>query len=687
MKNIITPIIISALILSSCSEEKRLVRKAANAIDQSDYDKALSYYDQALARDSNSFRANAGKGIVLSEFMGRYDKAIPYLEKALKKSPEETSVKINSDLGKSYHYVGNYPRALYHYGKITADNKEDNPYYDALLSKRIADCKFAMEHPQVAPPEEQYAKNVGTAINSDFPEYGPVYTNSTMIFTAKRKDTPKEKKNNIDGRYFESMYISSYTDGNFSTPRRYTIPDLGENSSFHSGNESAVSVLEDGKTLYLFKGGELYAADLTNPTKEPDKLSGKANFLDFHPYACVTNDGKTMFLVSESVNNGGGTDIYQSFKKEDGSWSRPMLLPFNINTEYNEDAPYMSEDGTLFFASNGLPGYGGYDIYKTRYVNGEWTTPVNIGQPINTPADEIYFTLNPGSSNGYYASNRMGGYGDMDIYGVHYVSMDMPECTTTDTLFATNESPANEPLAYKFSAGIPEQYKGQVRSVTWKINDVTIAETGEQINYVFDETGTYKVSAKAIILCDDCPALIAVCSEKEINTGLPTFVSTQTEKPDATSVPKVEYTSPVAVGELNNSQLISLGWNTNPCYFDYDESALREESKELLNQNIRVLKANRDLSLVINGYADARGTDGYNKDLSAQRIYSVRQYLVQNGISAGRITAITAYGESRITNGCVDDVECTEEQHQENRKVDFKVSNNRVLYTRVSFRD
>lgn len=129
-KVIYIPIVLYTLLIVSCSEEKKLIRKASNLVDVYDYDKAISYYDQVLAKDSNNFYANAGKGVVLSEYMGKYDKAIPYLEKANKKSAGKTSMKINNDLGKSYHYIGNYPRALYFYGKATSQNKEDHPDYD-----------------------------------------------------------------------------------------------------------------------------------------------------------------------------------------------------------------------------------------------------------------------------------------------------------------------------------------------------------------------------------------------------------------------------------------------------------------------------------------------------------------------------------------------------------------------------
>lgn len=676
MKTIYISILFFALLFVSCSEEKRLIRKAANAIDQSDYKKAISYYDQILAKDSASFRANAGKGIVLSEFVGDHKDAIPYLEKALAKSPEEVSVKINGDLGKSYHHIGNYSRAIKHYSKITSENTEDSPYYDQLLNKRIADCRFAMEHTKVASPEEQWVKNVGTTINSEYPEYGPVNLgNGTFIFTSKRKDTPKEKKNGLDGRYFESMYIANYSNGKFSEPRRYTIPDKGLESDFYKGNESAVTASPDGKSLFIYKAGELYKADLSHPENDPEKLSSKINFLDFQTYAFITPDERQMFLVAESERNGGGSDIYQSFKKEDGTWSKPFLLPFNINTDYNEDSPFMTEDGTLFFASNGLPGYGGYDIYKTKYVNGTWTDPVNIGQPINTPGDDLFFVLNPNSSKGFYASDREGGYGDIDIYHVHYVNMDIPQCQELDTNFVINSAMLDSNNVYSISASLPEKYKNNVRSITWEIDNVEIPQTNDQINYRFDNEGTYTIHAKAVVYCDSCPTLLAVCSEKLIQIGEPMIVYTDSAGTNSTTLN--------VIGELTNDQLKNIGWNTSLCLFDYDKYDIRPDAKQILDQNIKVLKTYRDLTLVINGYADSRGTNNYNYNLSSQRINSVKNYLIRNGISKHRITDTMAYGESKITNGCVDDVECTEDQHQENRKVDFKVNNNKPMYTNI----
>lgn len=699
-KLLIIPVAAFSLFIVSCSEEKKLIRKASNAVDVYDYDKALTYYDQVLAKDSNSYYANAGKGIVLAEYINKYDKAIPYLERAIKKSPSKTTLKINNDLGKSYHYIGNYPRALYFYEKTTPYNKVENPDYDLFLYKRMADCKYAIEHPEVAPPEQQSVKNVGSTINTEMPEYGPVYTHGELIFTSKRKDSPKEKKNGIDRRYFESMYISSLSNGEFSPVRRFTRPDYAEDSDFKSGGESVVSASPDGKTLYIFRGSKLYEATLNDSTKNEHLMPGNINFSYLQSHAFVSPDGKMLFFTSMSEKGLGGMDIYTSQKGEDGKWMDPKILPSTINSGYNEDAPFLTEDGTLFFSSNGLPGYGGYDVYKTRMVNGEWIAPENLGQPINTPGDDMYFALNPNSSKGFYSSNRPGGKGDMDIYYVHYVSTEVPECKSMDTLFAISADPNPEnSMSYNFSVQIPEQYKKNIKSVSLKVNDEPMAlSAANSAQYTFTTANVYKVSAKAVVYCDTCPALLAMCSEKEITVGQTLFVNADSTaantsslastpaKPEAkTNIQKDKPLNnnftPGTKEELSLERLKALGWNSTPAYFDYDKSVLNEDARKLLDQNIIILKKNTDLIVVVNGYADSRGTDAYNKALSARRANSVKGYLVQNGIAKSRINAVNAYGEGKIENGCTDDAACDEDQHLLNRKVDFNVLTNIKMIT------
>lgn len=686
MKQFIYLIILTLILTTlSCSQEKKLVRKAANAVERSDFDLAIRYYDQALKRDSNSYFANAGKGVVLSEYVGRHDLAIPYLEKALKKHPEKTTMKINNDLGKSYHYIGNYPRALYFYGQTAKYNKIGSPDYDQFLNKRVADCKYALDHPQVAPPEEQQIKNAGSAINTANPEYGAVYTRNQLLFTSKRKDDEKEKKNGVDGRYFDGMYASANKNGILTPPRRYTVPDVKPKASFNEPHESVVSISPDGNTLYIFRASQIYETDLNDSTQSAHKLPNEINFSYLQSHVTLSADGNTMIFASESERGVGGLDLYKSIKNEKGKWSDAEQLS-SLNSIFNEDSPYLNKDGVLFFSSNGLPGYGGYDVYKTRLVNNQWQEPTNLGQPINSPGDDIYFMLSGNTSNGYYTSVRMGGYGDMDIYKVHYLLTDVPQCQPNEPSFAINAAvDVTNSMRYNISVSTPDAYAAKVRSYSWKLNGEPLAQTSDTFLHTFASTGLYTLTVKAVAYCDTCPSLVALCSEKVLELGTPIFATTDTlnstkdvavnthrpsVKPKKTNTPK---DLPTRQTVLNDAQLAELGWNPTEAHFDYNGSEIQEEAKTMLLQNLNILKTNKNLSVNINGYADSRGGEAYNQALSLKRATAIKNYLIHNGIPKSRILSIRGYGESQPVNGCVDGVECSEAEHQLNRRVQFDV--------------
>lgn len=657
-------------ILVSCSQEKKLLRKANIATDRMEYEKAIAYYDQAIELNGNSYRANVGKGIVLAEFMERYAEAIPYLEKALNHSPEDTLPKINYDLGKSYHHLNNYQRALYYYYKVVPYNKANNPDFDIFLSKRIADCKYALTHNTTAPADEQLVVNVGRPVNTDMPEYSPVFINGELLFTSKLKDNANEKKNEWDGKYFESMYVSTFNKKEFSEPRKYTLPDMNSKKKYAKYNEAVVSVTPDRKKLFVFRDGKIYESDMSKPVKDLDKLSNTINFARFQNHACLSEDGKQLFFTGESKKGIGGIDIYRVVKEGNGEWSTPELLDSTVNTPFDESSPFLSKDGTLFFSSNGHPGYGGYDVYKTRFENGRWSTPENLGQPVNSSADDIFFSLNANSSNGYYSSSRTGGYGDMDIYQVHYLSTEIPDCKSPDDLLVINSNPyESNNLNYHLSLEIPKEYVNNVKSYQWQINDSVLTQTSGQIEYTFTEPGTHTVSVKALIYCDTCPSLIALCNEKIITATDNIQADTQI----------INSNSPY----LSDEELKVLNWNASFVYFDYDKAELSDEALKVLNDNISVMKNNKNLSVIINGYTDSRGTEAYNMQLSAKRIAAVKRYFIQKGISGRRIKNVYALGETKLFNNCTDNVECDEQQHQLNRRVEFKVLNelNKPLLT------
>ena len=733
MKKIL-PLLFFTLLLASCSDEKKMLRKASNAVNQSNFDQAITYYDKILQKNDNSFFGNAGKGIVLSEFQARHEQAIPYLEKALANSPDKSKPILNSNLGKSYHFIGNFKRALEYYGKLDNDPKYND--YDEFLTKRIADCKYAIEHPDVATVENQDVKNVGSVINTQMPEYTPVFSNGTMYFTSKRQDDAKEKKNGIDGKYFESIYTSKLENGNWTPPKKFDLP---KGFQMRKYGEAVASISPDGQKLFVYKAGKIYETDVNNTDhmKEMDKNINSAGLMN---HASLSPDGKTMYFTSESSKGNGGSDIYVTTKKDDGTWEDPRGLDYSVNTSYDEEAPFVTADGVLYFASNGHPGYGGFDIYKTRKVNGSWTKPENLGQPINSPGDDIFFTLLNNTSNGYYASARPGGFGDLDIYHVHYLRNENVECRPTDVMAINAVPDLNNPMAYNIGLDLPENMKSSVRSYRWEIDGKALPHTEASFRHTFDKPDTYKVNARIISYCDTCPTLNAFCAEKTItvqghilaandtagNAGgkLASNVKNKKGKQDKTNNKKetaggndalaANSGSPdeesnaarksrkagktatgndgsssdsdndnrsnagsnsdaMATAYLTDEKLKEMNWNVTPVYFDYNEASIRNDSKTVLDENIRVLKNSPGLTVVISGYADSRGSADYNQQLSAKRANTVKDYLLNNGVARKSIKSVKGFGETQLVNNCADNVECDENQHQQNRRVKVDV--------------
>jgi outer membrane protein OmpA-like peptidoglycan-associated protein len=582
--NIILASILIITMEASAQEEKKFIKEAQIATDKVKYDRAIEYYGKALKIKESSFEANAGMGVVLAEYLNRYEEAIPYLEKALRESSSDTISAVYYALGKSYHFIGQYSNALTFYNKLLEFTEIGNPMYLITLKKRIADCQYAMAHMKT--DKTILVSNIGKMINTNQPEYVPMLTsNNELIFTSKRKDDRKEKINSWDGKYFESMYISKMENGSFASPRRFTEPDLADRSKFSKFNESNVSVSPSGNTLFIYKGGDLYEVLVQGTDVKVKKMDKNINFARYQNHATLSPDNKTIYFSSESKKGIGGTDLYMSVKNEKGEWSKAVLLDSTINTVFNEDAPFIAEDGTLYFSSEGHPGYGGYDVYKTRFGNGKWSTPENMGQPLNSPGHDIYFNL-IGNSKGYISSARVGGYGDMDIYAVNPEKEEPKE--SKDSIYAFEDNPIEK-----------------------KINEQPVQP-------------------------QDSVASTQYLTEKELN---------------------------------------KLGWDSSPLYFNYNTYVLNEAAIKVLEKNTEVLKKNKDLSLVIYGYSDSRGPEQYNKDLSKNRALAVKHFFNGKGIGANRIKDTEGFGESGLINNCTDNVSCSENEHQQNRRVEVKIIN------------
>lgn len=386
---------------------------------------ALRYFQEAYRTDSTSANINYKLGICLLNSAVDKQKALVYLRKAVSdvtrnydendyqqtKAPET----VYYYLGQAYHLNNQYDSAevRLQYFKTIIGAKNTELIRD--VENRIQWCKQARM--LVSSPLPVRIVNLGDSVNTIAPEYSPVLSldENTIYFTSRRFGD-----RDIDGNYFEDILLSDRKKDS-SWTGSLTIPSIKSINN----NEATIFLSTDGQKLFIYKGdngGDIYVS--TNDGKEWSSavaLGSDINTKYWEPHACLTADGQTLYFVSNRPGGYGGRDIYRCVKLPNGNWSKALNLGPNINTPFDEDAPFIHPDQqTLFFASTGHTSMGGFDIFFTsQNSEGEWSNPINMGYPINTADDDVFFVTSADGRRGYFSSVRPEGRGDKDIYMVN----------------------------------------------------------------------------------------------------------------------------------------------------------------------------------------------------------------------------------------------------------------------------
>lgn len=265
-------------------------------------------------------------------------------------------------------------------------------------------------------------------------DYSPVVSEDEdlILFCTRR---PPNGKKNLDGTFYEDIYFTTATGKDSSWVPAIMIDKssgyISEEINNGKAHVAPVSISPDGKTLYIYKENSIWKSvkNAEGQWSIPIRMNQNVNIGEANPSIFITPDEKEMFIVSQGVSDGfGERDIYYSVKDENGNWKKPVNMGPKINTPYKEDAPYLSKDGkSLYFASQGHNSMGGFDIFRSeRNLNGEWGEAKNIGTPVNSAGDDIYYVENEEGTLAYYASMRPGSYGYLDIYTAKYDCKNIP---------------------------------------------------------------------------------------------------------------------------------------------------------------------------------------------------------------------------------------------------------------------
>lgn len=351
----------------------------------------------------------------------KYKLALKLLEESYAVNPKID--KIEYDLARAYHYNYMFDHAEEHINKFLNQKKlsaEDKSNAE-LLKNYIQNAKIFYSSPTRAK-----VINIGKPLNSEWDEYVPVITTdeATMIFTYRGEKSKGGRQNasllpDPKGIFFEDVFISEKVLNKWTDPR--PIETINTNS-----HDAAIALSPDGTMLFIYNDDGITHGDIfvsyaigNNEFTPPQKLKGLVNSYSWEGSCSITADGKTLYFSSDRPGGYGGKDIYKATLLPDSTWGNIVNLGNAINTPFDEDAPFIHPDGvTLYFSSKGHNSMGDYDIFVSRMDLSDSTFKQieNLGYPINTPADDIYFVLSASGEHGYYSSARPDGIGLKDIY-------------------------------------------------------------------------------------------------------------------------------------------------------------------------------------------------------------------------------------------------------------------------------
>ncbi len=582
-------------------------------------------------------------------------------------------------LGNAYYFNAEFEKAAKYYAELyTSKEDQDAEFYyryaqslraikdyakaDAMMEKFNAksgnDSRgklFAKNRDYLA----EIKKNSGrytienAGVNSEYSDYGPAYMGTKVVFASAR-DTGNfsKRKHTWTGQNFTNLYGADLTeDGALGKVDKY---GKKLNSRFH---ESTPAFTKDGKTVYFtrnnfldkrgYDGQKVTLLKIYKATLVEDKWTditelpfNSDNFQTAHP--ALSPDGKTMYFASDREGSIGKSDIFKVKINEDGSFGEPINLGPTVNTEGRETFPFVTAKNELYFASDGQPGIGGLDIFIAQIKeDGSIKEALNVGEEANSPKDDFALIINTDNNKGFLSSNRDGGNGSDDIY--KFVEKKPIWCKQILFGVITDED-TKLPLANVKVTLSDEKFnkiKEVITDATGKY-EFTEVECGTKY-YVKAELEDYTTKEPAVILKDEN-------GETELNIELKTTKCV------------------VKIGDdLANCFKINL------IYFDLDKWNIRPDAAVDLAKLLDVLEKNPTMKINIRSHTDSRASFAYNDKLSKNRAKSTKEWLIKKGIDASRL-ASEGLGENQLVNKCADNVQCTEEEHQLNRRSEFIIT-------------
>lgn len=597
-----------------------------------------------------------------------------YLELAKENLLDEKGLK---KLANSYYFNADYKNAQMWYEEIFEKNPIQNPEYLYRYAQSLksigsytAANKIMEEFVALASHEiraklihnnKDYIQKIKDhsnrydikklGINSEMSDYGATIWGSNIVFTSTR-NYDKYAKDSF--QVFDRLFVANIDkDGDFKTP---TLLFKNNKTKF---NESTAVFTKDGKTMYFTRNInndkkakikdrdlnlKIYSASLKKnkwtKIKELPFNQKKYNF----SHAALSPDEKRLYFSSDMPGSFGQTDIYYVTINEDGTYSTPVNLGESINTEGRETFPFVSNDDQLYFSSDGRPGLGGLDVFvATKKEEETYQEILNVGAPINTPQDDFAYSIDSDTRMGYFSSNRDHKLSSDDLYW-------FIEKHKIDSYTLKNN------LIDKFSDLPVDGAKIILYDIHYNPIDSTTTDSNGM--YTFNNI-PYNKTMRIKVEKEDYLTNEFVIQTRTASNPLDYENATQK------SVALEKRIVPVKTGD-DLAKLLEIG----NLYFDFEKYDITPTAALQLEKIAKLMQLYPEVKIEIKTYTDSRGTTTFNQKLSDNRYKSVINWLKNKGIDAKRLSG-KGYGESKIINQCTDTVECTVAEHELNRRCEF----------------
>ncbi|MBF9253165.1 OmpA family protein [Pontibacter sp. 172403-2] len=634
----ISLLLLLVLLLGACGTG-RYLSKGDKRFAQEQYQAAIEYYKQALAKDGGSGEINFRIAEAYRR-SNRIAQAAPYYKAALDGGFKRED---------TYFYYGQALKANGQYEEALNEFRDyarvgTNPQLKALAAKEVENAGTISN---ILNSNQKYEVYNLAALNTQASEFAPYVRDNALVFSSTRGGGKQYLGN---GEGFLDVFAATVTDNAASlTDSAATGVAVHEFKGINvEGLHDALATFaNDGNTMVFARGNEgtkkgrqnvdLFLSLNRNGTWSEPKLLNINDPEAWDSSPAFSPNGKTLYFSSSRKGGLGGNDIYKSTMDGNGHFSDPENLGPDINTTGNESFVSVGPDGTLYIASDGLPGLGNLDLFRVE--NGK---PVNMGQPINSPGDD--FGIFPqDTTSGYFSSNREGGRGNDDLYYFGKPQRKQVVFVLDGTLYQVQEGDSQR-------TAVPDRPVVLLNDQGKRIDGVVTNSRGK-FSFVLDSATAYSVIAEK-------PGFFTARQSVTTVGKTPPLSELHEGKNE------VRLTAILVLNEIVEDKAIVL----ENIFYDYDKANIRPDAAVELDKLVQILQDNPKISIELSSHTDARGSDTYNQDLSQRRAESAVEYIISKGIDPSRITA-KGYGESRL----VVPNATTEEEHQRNRRTEFKV--------------